>query len=79
MTIAAGDFVRIEGDPDLWEVLSAGPTRVRVRPVDPSAIQTVVNVPTSNVKLHRRWTTMTEDIAAARRRSHAKAAWGNGW
>jgi hypothetical protein len=78
MTIAAGQIVRIEGNPVLWEVISAGPTRVRVRPVDPSYIRTVLNVPTATVKPYRPTTTMTEDIEAARRRSHAKAAWGNG-
>jgi hypothetical protein len=47
--IAKGSLARINGSRIVWEVLSAGPLRVRVRPADLSAIGTAITVPASSV------------------------------
>jgi tRNA U54 and U55 pseudouridine synthase Pus10 len=49
MTIAKGSLATVTGSLAVWEVVSAGPKRVRVRLADLSAIRTVYTVPAAAV------------------------------
>jgi hypothetical protein len=49
MDIARGDLVTVKGSADLWEVVSAGPTTVRVRPANISKIRTAAAVPAASI------------------------------